>query len=106
MYKMEGRENSKNIFFPSETERKLVVQMSQRCPGFTRVPNQKTGYSLDACQASLLEPGPLGKQVLNTLGEEEKRKEQSVSGMCAVPGHCARCFALCCMFGTYSSSVM
>ena len=106
MYKMEGRGNSKNIFFPSETERKLVVQMSQCCPGFTRVPKQKTAYSLDTCQASLLDPGPVEKQVLNTLGEEEKRKEQSIRGMCVVPGHCTRCFALCRVFGTYSSSVM
>lgn len=80
---MKGRENSKNIFFPSEPERKLTVQMSECCPGFTMITNRKMACSLDPCQASFLDGGPPEEHAQNTLGEEKKGLASTWS---AVPG--------------------
>ena len=53
-----------------------------------RIPDQKKACSLGACQAGLLDPGPLEEQALNLLGGEEKRKKQSTRGMCCVQEVC------------------
>lgn len=53
-----------------------------------RIPDQKKACSLGACQAGLLDPGPLDEQALNLLGGEEKRKKQSTRGMCCVQEVC------------------